>query len=319
MRPQRRQRGRRRCLPRRTGFRSPRSRGDRGHARSDARRSVPDALRRPLRGRLPTARRERAARTSSLIARSAEPRAMSWVLAIVGFIDARRPPRARPLHRREVRSGCGSSASSSSSRRSSSRSSAARPSTGSARSPSGGFVKITGMNPDEELAAGGRPPRLLPPAGLEADRRDRRGAGDEHRSICFVHLLRARARRREAEQHRRRHRDRLAGRRAAPARRRDRLRRRRDRARAYARRAPAALRAERRLTRCAARADDGRLRGGDAGDVDRRARRRDVARSRSRPSTTRSSSATGSGSATARSRSTVPARPPASRPTSCGW
>ena len=29
--------------------------------------------------------------------------------------------------------------------------------------------------------AGGRAPRLLPPAGLEADRRDRRGAGREHR------------------------------------------------------------------------------------------------------------------------------------------
>ena len=42
--------------------------------------------------------------------------------------------------------------------------------------PLGGFVKITGMNPDEELDPGGRPARLLPPAGLEADRGDRRRA-----------------------------------------------------------------------------------------------------------------------------------------------
>ena len=48
--------------------------------------------------------------------------------------------------------------------------------------PLGGFVKITGMNPDEELPPEVAPPRLLPPAGLEADRRDRRGPGGEHRA-----------------------------------------------------------------------------------------------------------------------------------------
>ena len=42
--------------------------------------------------------------------------------------------------------------------------------------PFGGFVKITGMNPDEELPAGRRASRLLPPAGLEADRGDLRRA-----------------------------------------------------------------------------------------------------------------------------------------------
>ena len=42
--------------------------------------------------------------------------------------------------------------------------------------PLGGYVKITGMNPEEEVPPEDRAPRLLPPAGLEADRRDRRRA-----------------------------------------------------------------------------------------------------------------------------------------------
>ena len=42
--------------------------------------------------------------------------------------------------------------------------------------PLGGYVKITGMNPEEELPPERRAPRLLPPAGVEADRRDRRRA-----------------------------------------------------------------------------------------------------------------------------------------------
>ena len=42
--------------------------------------------------------------------------------------------------------------------------------------PLGGFVKITGMNPEEELPPEVAAARLLPPAGLEADRRDRRRA-----------------------------------------------------------------------------------------------------------------------------------------------
>ena len=57
----------------------------------------------------------------------------------------------------------------------------ARPSTGSARSRSGGFVKITGMNPEEELPPDVAPRAYYHAAGLEADRRDRRGPGGEHR------------------------------------------------------------------------------------------------------------------------------------------
>ena len=59
----------------------------------------------------------------------------------------------------------------------------ARPSTRSARIPLGGYVKITGMNPEE--IAGLEPevgaPRLLQPGAVEADRGDPRGAGREHR------------------------------------------------------------------------------------------------------------------------------------------
>ena len=55
--------------------------------------------------------------------------------------------------------------------------------------PLGGFVKITGMNPDEELAPGGRAARLLPPAGLEADRRDRARARRSTSLIAFVILF----------------------------------------------------------------------------------------------------------------------------------
>ena len=47
---------------------------------------------------------------------------------------------------------------------------------GIAAIPAGGYVKISGMNPDDELPRGGRAPRLLRTAGLEADRRDRRRA-----------------------------------------------------------------------------------------------------------------------------------------------
>ena len=47
--------------------------------------------------------------------------------------------------------------------------------------PLGGYVKITGMNPEEEVPPEDEDRRLLPPAGLEADRRGRRGAGGEHR------------------------------------------------------------------------------------------------------------------------------------------
>ena len=47
--------------------------------------------------------------------------------------------------------------------------------------PLGGYVKITGMNPEEEVPPEHEDARLLPAAGLEADRRRRGGAGGEHR------------------------------------------------------------------------------------------------------------------------------------------
>ena len=43
--------------------------------------------------------------------------------------------------------------------------------------PLGGYVKITGMNPHEEIPPEDRPPGLLPPARVEADRGDRRRPG----------------------------------------------------------------------------------------------------------------------------------------------
>ena len=39
--------------------------------------------------------------------------------------------------------------------------------------PAGGYVKISGMNPDEDLPDEVRDPGLLRAAGVEADRRDR--------------------------------------------------------------------------------------------------------------------------------------------------
>ena len=55
--------------------------------------------------------------------------------------------------------------------------------------PLGGFVKITGMNPEEELDPEVAPARLLQPAGLEADRRDRGGPVREPRDRVRDPLL----------------------------------------------------------------------------------------------------------------------------------
>ena len=65
--------------------------------------------------------------------------------------------------------------------------------------------------PRREAAPGGRAPRLLPPAGLEADRRDRRRAGDEPAGR-FRAAVRARLRRRDSSTT-------PVGRRSSPARR----------------------------------------------------------------------------------------------------
>ena len=66
------------------------------------------------------------------------------------------PARVRPLHRRPRRSACASSASRCSSRRCCSRSRRGETEYGIGAIPLGGYVQITGMNPDEEIAAGGR-------------------------------------------------------------------------------------------------------------------------------------------------------------------
>ena len=83
-------------------------------------------------------------------------------------------------------SACGSSGSSSSSRPSSVSIKRGETEYGIGAIPLGGFVKITGMNPEEEIPQEVAAPRLLPPAGLEADLRDRRGAVREHRPRAFV-------------------------------------------------------------------------------------------------------------------------------------
>ena len=48
--------------------------------------------------------------------------------------------------------------------------------------PLGGYVKITGMNPEEEMPDEVRRPGVLQPAGLEAGRRHRCGARGQHRA-----------------------------------------------------------------------------------------------------------------------------------------
>ena len=120
---------------------------------------------------------------------------MSWFLAFAGFAVADHPARVRATSSPRRRSGCGSSASSSSSRRSSWSFKRGETEYGIGAIPLGGFVKITGMNPEEELDARGRAPRLLQPAGLEADRRDRRPGRPSTSLIAFVILFVARLRR----------------------------------------------------------------------------------------------------------------------------
>ena len=96
------------------------------------------------------------------------------------------PARARATSPPPRPSACASSASRCSSRRCSRRSGAARPSTAIGAIPLGGYVKITGMNPRGGDPAGGRAPRLLPPAGVEADRRDRRRARRSTSLLAFA-------------------------------------------------------------------------------------------------------------------------------------
>ena len=106
---------------------------------------------------------------------------MSWLLAFLGFAAADHPARARPLHGRQGGRDAGGALL------------ALLPAAARARPARRDGVRDR-VDPARRLRedhrhepgggdpAGGRPPRLLPPAGVEADRRDRRRAGREHRA-----------------------------------------------------------------------------------------------------------------------------------------
>ena len=74
---------------------------------------------------------------------------MSWVLTLLGIVAADRAARARALHRRQGASACAWSASRCSSRRRSSRCTRGETEYAIGAIPAGGYVKITGMNPEE--------------------------------------------------------------------------------------------------------------------------------------------------------------------------
>ena len=84
---------------------------------------------------------------------------MSWVLAVRRLRRPDHPPRARPLRRREGRRDAGRALLPLLPAEARRASRAARPSTAIGAIPLGGFVKITGMNPEEEL-----PPEVAPRA-----------------------------------------------------------------------------------------------------------------------------------------------------------
>ena len=116
-------------------------------------------------------RRRRAGRRR----RQRERGPMSWVLAIAGFAFLDRPPRGGPLHRREGGRDAGrallpllpAEAGLDQARRDRVR---------DRRDPARRLREDHRDEPGGGAPSGGRPPRLLPPAGLEADRRDRRRA-----------------------------------------------------------------------------------------------------------------------------------------------
>ena len=108
-------------------------------------------------------------------------RPVSWILAFAGFALADHPPRARPLHRRQGGRD-------------------ARRALLALLRPHAAALAARGDRVRRRLAAarrlredhrhepgggdpaGGRPPRLLPPAGVEADRGDPRRADGQHRA-----------------------------------------------------------------------------------------------------------------------------------------
>ena len=125
------------------------------------------ALLRPLHGRL--------ARRATW--RAGWPRELGPGLR--GLRAARDPARARPLLRRPRPWACGWRSSRCSSRRRCSSKKLGETEYAIGAIPAGGYVKISGMNPAEDLPDEVRDARLPRAAGVEADRGDRRGAGDE--------------------------------------------------------------------------------------------------------------------------------------------
>ena len=129
------------ALPRRPAAVPRHPRGDRGRRSSAARRGRVHAFE-----SLYEADREARAVAAELVGALR----VSWLLAFLGFARADRPARARPLRggqggrhaRRALRAVLPAAGR---------RRRAARPSTRSASIPLGGYVKITGMNPQEEI------------------------------------------------------------------------------------------------------------------------------------------------------------------------
>ena len=125
---------------------------DRGHARGDragARRAASTTSTTPTRRR--GARRRRSSRGWRC--------ALELVPRVRGLLGADHPARARPLRRGEDGRHAGRAVLALLPAATWRASGAARPSTASAPIPLGGFVKITGMNPEEEL-----PPDVAPRA-----------------------------------------------------------------------------------------------------------------------------------------------------------
>ena len=172
VRAQRRQRGRRPRVPARPrGLPRHRRRG-RGYARARG-GGAGARVRVALRGR------PRGARGGARARRAAGGGALSWLLAFAGFAaliilhEAGHFAAAKAVGMRVERFVAVLPAAALMFRR-------GETEYGIGAIPLGGYVKITGMNPSEEIPPRGRPPRLLPPAGVEADRGDRRRPGDEH-------------------------------------------------------------------------------------------------------------------------------------------
>ena len=149
--------------------------GDRGRARGE-RAAAGAQLRRPLRRR----RARRARTAAALVERLAVRRALvSWFLAFARLRGADHPARVRATSSRRRRSACASSGSRSSSRPIARQGAARRDRVRHRRDPARRLREDHRDEPGGGAASGRRAARLLPPAGVEADRRDRRRARRE--------------------------------------------------------------------------------------------------------------------------------------------